>query len=262
VASDLSDLQPAERDPVQLRRTGLTLAVIMVVGGIFVMAAYRMKLRADAKDERPNMVSRLTEKFGGRDQNLKAFTTSMLEDKITLITPISGKEKGRMAEALRVMTMVAAKFPEDDQLRFVGITVDPENDGPEQLRAMLAELGVADDPRWFFVQAEEKNAVGYLRNKLRLETEETVRIDGEQVDRFRSAIVLVEPNLHLLAPQYDFNVAREWQERARKLAEEDPEEAARRDLAGRTEEVRKAEESLLRSLEFIRKGDLKEGKKR
>jgi cytochrome oxidase Cu insertion factor (SCO1/SenC/PrrC family) len=263
VARDISHLEPAERDPVRLRRTGWPIGVIMVAGGVLVMAAYLLKLRADAKDDRPHIVGRLImATFGGRDQHGNIFATSMLEDKITLIAPLSGRNEARMAESLRVMKMVAERFPEDEQLRFVGITVDPENDGPAQLQAMLDDLGVGDDARWFFVQAEEKNAVGYLRHKLRLETSETIRLEGQEVKRFRSAIALIDPNLHLLEPQYDFNLAREVEEEARQVLQDDPERAERLDAKAHTDDVKRAEERLFRSLEYVRKGDLKEGKKK
>lgn len=259
MARDLSHLEPAERDPVQLRRTGLTIAAIMLVGGALVMAAYLVKTRADGQDARPHIVGRLTQAFGGRDQDGQAFVTSQLEGKISLVTPICGTERERTAESLRVMKLVAERFPDDERYRFVGITVDPENDGPEQLKAMLADLGVTGDPRWLFVQAEEKNARGYLRKMLRLETSETIRMGDKEVKRFRSGIVLIDPNLHVLEPQYDFNLAREVQEDAKRLLRESPEEAARLKAADRTEDLAKAEASLLQTLEFIRNGNLKEG---
>lgn len=244
---------------MQLRRTALVITFVMLVGGFLVATAYIIKLRAEARDPRPHIVGRLTQAFGARDQHGKAFVTTQLQDKISLVTPLSGKDAVRMEESLRVMKMVAEKYPGDDLFRFVGITVDPESDGPEQLRGMLEGLGVADDPRWFFVQAEEKNARGYLRSKLRLETVETIPVDGEKVKRFRSAIVLLDQNLHVLEPQYDFNLAREVQEDAKRVLKEEPKEAERLQAGNYTEEVAKAESSLLKSIEYVRAGNLKEG---
>ena len=93
MARDISHLEPADRDPAQLRRTGLIITAIMIAGGLFVTFAFVLKLRADAKDVRPHIVGRLTEKFGGRDQNNKAFTTDQLRDKISFIQtkPKSGR---------------------------------------------------------------------------------------------------------------------------------------------------------------------------
>lgn len=245
---------------MQLRRTGLVIASVMMAGGALVMAAYLMKLKAEERDDRPHIVGRLTQAFGGRNQDGKAFATSMLEGKISLVTAIAGKEKARTAEALRVMKLVAEKFAGDDGFRFVGITVDPEADGPEELKGMLEELGVADDPRWIYVQAEEKNAVGYLRSKMRLETVESIVVDGEKVKRFRSGVVMLDPNLHVLEPQYDFNLAKEVQEDAKRILAKDPGEAERLQAERFTAELQKAEESLFTSINYIREGNLKEGK--
>ncbi len=261
MARNISHLEAAERDPAKLRRTGLTIAVVMMLGGIIITLTYIMKQRADAKDGRPHVVQRLTEKFGGRDQNNKAFTTEQLAGKISLITPLAGSEKERMAESLRMMKAVAETFPDEENLRFVGITVDPEQDGPKELEAMLDELGVGNDKRWIFVQAEEKNARGYLRHKLRLETEERIpSVDQGWIKRFRSTIVFIDENLHVLEPQYDFNDALEIQEDARRMLKDDPKRAEKLDAKSQTDAFKRTEERFFRTLEDIREGNLKEGK--
>lgn len=256
---DISDLEPAERDPAQLRKTGLIIASIMILGGILIVVAYLIKTRLDAQDDRPHVVGRLEEIFGGRDQNGKAFVTSMLKGKITLFLGVDGEEQDRMTESLRMMKMVAEKFPDDDTFRFVGVTVNPKHDGPEELRAMLEELGVGDDPRWFFVQAEEKNARGYLRDNLRVETRRTVYIDKKKVDLFDAIIVLLDPNLHVFEPRYRFDFAKEVQDDAIRLLEEDPKEAERLNAKDHTEELKIAEESFFQKLKYIREGKIKEG---
>ena len=261
MARDISHLEPADRDPAQLRRTGLIITAITIAGGLFVTFAFVFKLRADAKDDRPHIVGRLTEKFGGRDQNNKAFTTDQLRDKISFITPLAGSQKERMAESLRMLKMVAGKFPDDENLCFVGITVEPEQDGPEQLKAMIDELGMGEDKRWFFVQAEEKNARGYLRHKLRLETEEKIPSEDKGwIKRFRSTIVFIDPNLHVVQPQYNFNEALEVQEDAKRMLKEDPERAEKLEAEKHTEALKAAEERFFQTLQHIRDGNLREGK--
>ncbi len=158
MARTTGHLEPAERDPAQLRRTGLAIAVVMLIGGVLVTMAYRIKHREDEQDSRPHVVQRLTEVFFGRDQNNKAFSTEQLKGRITLFTPLSLREEERMMESLKAMKEVALKFPEDEKLCFLGITVDPEQDNPELLKAALEKLGVGGDERWFFVQAEEEAA--------------------------------------------------------------------------------------------------------
>lgn len=256
---DISDLEPAERDPAQLRKTGLIIAAVMILGGVLVMAAYLIKTQLDGKDDRPHIVGRLEEVFGGRDHHGKAFSTSMLKGKITLLMAVDGEEEEHLQESFRMMKAVADKYPDDDLYRFVGITVNPENDGSEELKAMLEKLGVADDPRWIFVQAEEKNARGYLRDNLRLGTERSIGKDGKEVKVFDSIIVFIGPKLHVFEPSYNFQYAKEVQEDAIHLLEKDPEKAERLNAKNHTEDLKAAEESFFQKLEYIREGKIKEG---
>ena len=149
--------------------------------------------------------------------------------------------------------------PDDESLRFLGITVDPEADGPDELQRLLAELGVADDKRWYFVQAEEEAARGYVRHKIRAEFKESVSsLEGPRA-RFRSTLVFIDENLHVLAPMFDLNLAREVAADAERLLEENPEEARRLKAQERVDDVEKARARLNAVLRYIREGDLKEG---
>ncbi|HBM78811.1 MAG TPA: hypothetical protein DD438_11925 [Verrucomicrobiales bacterium] len=252
-------LEPAERDPAKLKKTGLSIAVLMMIGGVLVTFAYRLKHQADEQDARPHVVQRLTEVFFGRDQNKKAFSTEQLKGKTTLFTPLSLREGERMREALSAMRDLSRRFPDDESLRFLGITVDPEADGPDELQRLLAELGVADDKRWYFVQAEEEAARGYIRHKIRAEFKESVSsLEGPRA-RFRSTLVFIDENLHVLAPMFDLNLAREVAADAERLLEENPEEARRLKAQERVDDVEKARARLNAVLRYIREGDLKEG---
>lgn len=252
-------LEPAERDPAKLKKTGLSIAILMIIGGVLVTFAYRLKHQSDEQDARPHVVQRLTEVFFGRDQNNKAFTTEQLKGKTTLFTPLSLQEGERMKESLGAMRDLSKRFPDDENLLFLGITVDPEADGPDELRHLLMELGVADDSRWFFVQAEEEAARGYIRHKIRAEFKESVSsLEGPR-ERFRSTLVFIDENLHVLAPMFDLNLAREVADDAGRLLAEDPEEARRLNARERVDDVEKARARLDAVLQYIREGDLKEG---
>ena len=259
VARNVGPLEPAERDPVQLRRTGLAITAIMLIGGILVTVAYRIKHRADEQDARPHVVQRLTEIFFGRDQNNKAFTTEQLKGKITVFTPLSLREEDRMQQALEIMREMAQKFPDDDRLRFLGITVDPGNDGPEQLKSVLEKLGVADDERWFFVQAEEEAARGYIRHKIRVDFRESIPSPGGPRQRFRSTLVFIDEHLHVLNPAFDLNRAREVEEDAKQMLKNDPGKAEKLGARERINDLEKAVERFYEVLQYIRDGDLKEG---
>jgi len=237
----------------------LAIAIVMLIGGVLVTMAYRIKHREDEQDSRPHVVQRLTEVFFGRDQNNKAFSTEQLKGRITLFTPLSLKEEERMMESLKAMKEVALKFPDDEKLCFVGITVDPEQDNPELLKAALEKLGVEADERWFFVQAEEEAARGYIRHKIRAEFMESIPSPTGPRKRFRSTMVFIDENLHVLAPAFDLNRAREVELDAQKLLSQDPVEAKRLGASERIDDVERALERFHEVLQYIRDGDLKEG---
>lgn len=231
----------------------------MLIGGVLITIAYRIKLRAEEDDRRPHVVQRLTEVFGGRDQNNQAFTTDQLKGKLTLFTPISGVDEARMAQALRMMKEVAEKYPDEKDLLFLGITVDPENDGLEELKAMLKKVGVDQDERWIFVQAEEDAARGYVQHKIRVEFKEKIPSPDGPIERFRSTVVFIDGNLHVLEPQFDFNHAHEVQEDAVRMLKEEPDKAEKYKAREHTDDLKRAEERFYEILKFIRDGNLREG---
>ena len=259
VARKIGSLEPAERNPAQLRKTGLAIAAIMMIGGLLVTVAYRMKLNAEERDRRPHVVQRLTEVFFGRDQHNRAFSTDQLKGKVTFFTPISLGEEERMEQVLSLMVELSKKYSENENLRFVGFTIQGEKDGPEELQGLLEKLGVAGDERWLFVQAEEDSVRGYIRHKIRVEFEETISSLEGPVKRFRSTLVFIDENLHVLEPHFDLNAALEVQEDARRMLENDPDRAEKYKAGDRLDDYRKARERILEVFNFMLEGDLKEG---
>jgi len=259
VARKIGPLEPAERNPAQLRKTGLAIAAIMMIGGILVTVAYRVKLNAEERDQRPHVVQRLTEVFFGRDQNNRAFSTDQLKGRVTLFTPVSLKEEARMEQVLNQMVEISKKHSDNENLRFVGFTIDAEEDSPEELRAFLEKLGVVDDDRWLFVQAEEDSVRGYIRHKIRVEVEEKISSPEGPLERFRSTLVFIDENLHVLEPHFDLNQALEVQEDARQMLDSDPARAEKYKAAEHVDDHGKARERILEVFDYILQGNLKEG---
>ena len=80
------------------------------------------------------------------------------------------------------------------------------------------------------------------------------------VKRFRSTVVFIDQNLHVLEPQFDFNKALEVQEDARQMLESDPEKAEKYKAKEHIDDFKKAEERFYEALQYIRNGNLREGK--
>lgn len=255
--SDLSQMEPAERDPAQLRRTGITLLVIILIGGVVVATAYLLKLRADAKSGRPPILERLVINFGARDQDNKAFAIFQLKDKVTLLTPVALSEREHSAEPLRAMVAISRQFAGDDRLRFVVATVDPDRDGLPELKALRADLGVADDPRWSFIQAEKDNIRNYLKDKLRLGQVRETTVDGEAQIEYLALIDVIDRHLHL-RQQYDLNRSLAVQEDARRLLTENPEQARKLKAAEHTDDVKATEEHIVRTINFLLNEELQD----
>ena len=259
MARFVGPLEPAERNPAQLRKTGLAITAVMLIGGILVTVAYRMKLSAEERDRRPHVVQRLTEVFFGRDQHNRAFSTDQQKGRVTFFTPLSLKEEERMGEVLSLMVDLSKKYAGNDNLRFVGFTVDGEQDGPGELKALLEKIGVGSDERWLFVQAEEESARGYIRHKVRVEFEETIKTKEGPVKRFRSPLVFIDENLHVLEPSFDLNEALAVQEDARQMLENDPARAEKHNAAAHVDDFKRTRERILEVLDYVLQGDLKEG---
>ena len=83
-------------------------------------------------------------------------------------------------------------------------------------------------------------------------------LDGPR-ERFRSTLVFIDENLHVLSPAFDLNLSREVAQDASRLLEENPVEASRLRAAERTGDWEKARDRLAAVLQYIREGNLKEG---
>ena len=46
-------------------------------------------------------------------------------------------------------------------------TVDPDNDLPEKMAGFAESLGLAEDPKWWFLAAGEEPTRGFLKDKLK-----------------------------------------------------------------------------------------------
>ena len=76
------DLEPAERDPVKLRKTAFILAAVMLVGGVLVMMDYLRTIRAQEQTGRPAFEGRLNKNFAAVGHDKKLVTIGELEGKV------------------------------------------------------------------------------------------------------------------------------------------------------------------------------------
>ena len=247
---DVSQLEPAERNPAQLRRTGWTIALVMIFGGIVVTWAYKLVYKRQLESGRPPIVAKLKDNFGAVNQDRKGFKMSHLEGRISLITLVALNEQETTAESLRAMKLVAERLNDREDLRFLCITIDPERDSLELLKAWSEELGVAGDSRWSFVAASEDPTRSYVKDQLRLGSVLEREEEGKPRLEFVSMVALVDQRLHLRG-RYDFNEALAVQEDAKRMLVEEPERAEELKAKDHLEDVKALEDHLLAAIDFI-----------
>lgn len=252
----IDELEPAERDPVKLRKTGVILLVLMLVGGVMIMAAYLVKRKAELAEDRPSIRGRLTRNLAVVNDRKEGVDLGQLEGKVWLATPICLSEPERMERALAAMRWAEGEFEGRDDLRFVCLAVDPERDLPENLATFREEEGLGD--RWWLVAAGEDSIRSYLKNQMKLGD---VRAGKDGAVSFDSMVLLVDRHLHL-RPAYDFNRAWAVEEAAARLLAEEPGRADdfERDFGARPEsflgQVEKLREELRSDLVHVFAEDL------
>lgn len=252
------DLEPAERDPAKLRKTALILAVVMLLGGVLVMADYLRTLRAQEATGRPAFEGRLNKNFAAVGHDKRLVTIGELEGKVWLVTAVVLSQKDRTAENIAALQKAAGHFEGRDDLHFVVFTADPVRDQPGRMAAFAAELGLEDDPRWWFAAAGEEQIRGFLRTQLKLGATGFKEVDGTKILMFPDVIRVVDRHRHLRGGRFDFATALAVQEDARQMLVNDPERAARLRAEEQTEAVRLLQDKLHERIEYILNERLKD----
>ena len=259
MAIDRTKLEPAERNPAELRRTALILLAMAVIGGIMVTTAYRKG--TEPEPDRPPIVSRLNRNFAAVNQDREGVDLGMLEGKVWLASAIALSDREAFSDTLAAFREVEKEFGPEEVGKFVILALDPEQDRPEQLKAIAEELGVSSD-RWWFLAAGEEPIRGYAKDHLRLGT--VTENDAGKVVKAPSVLTIVDQHRHLRG-RYDFRQAREVSESAQKLLAEEPERADEfeKDFGKRPEEFTdedvELKEHLFKALRHILTEDLEQG---
>lgn len=252
------DLEPVERDPAKLRKTAFILTAVMLIGGVLVMADYLRTIRAQDATGRPAFEGRLNRNFAAVGHDKKLVTVGELEGKVWLATAVVLAQKDKTAENIAALQKAATHFKDRDDLHFVVFTADPETDQPERMAAFAAELGLENDPRWWFAAAGEEQMRGFLRTQLKLGATGFKEVEGGKVLMFPTVIRVVDRHRHLRGGRFDFGTALAVQEDARQMLKNDPERAAQLKAEEQTEAVQLLQDKLHERIDFILNEKLKD----
>ncbi len=249
------DLEPAERNPAELRRTALILVTIMIIGAIAVLSAYFVKSRELAEENigRPPITSKISRNFAAKNQDDKLVALYDLEGKVWFAVPVCISQLDENKHALAMMKEVTEHYKESDEVRFVAVSIEGVDLGvkPEGLKKAMEQLGI-DDPRWWFLTTGDTNKQrGYIKDQLRLGLV-SERADGDPAGKwkFPSQIALIDRRMHI-RQRYDFKEAREYEIKAEKELEKRPELKDEKGFNTILQAVAELRKTLYENTEFV-----------
>ncbi len=168
---NVSELESAERDPKAIRRTVISLILLMIVGGILIWVKYTDQQKRDAEETiagRSPRISRLTKNFAGVCQDGESRGLDDLEGKVWVVAPIVPNQPEENKVQLEKMKELAERYKDRKNFHLVCISVaNPHEHGYESLKVIADEVG-ADIDQWWFMAAELESVIGYLKDHLKM----------------------------------------------------------------------------------------------
>ncbi|MFC5051309.1 hypothetical protein ACFPK9_11890 [Rubritalea spongiae] len=227
----VSQLEPAERDPKAIRRTVLILIGLMIAGGVIIWYKYMEQQKRDQEEViagRSPRISRLTKNFAGVCQDGESRGLDDLEGKVWVVAPVVPNHPEENKIQLAKMQDLAEHYKDRDDFHLVCISVaDPNEHGYEEL-AEMAKTVNADIDQWWFMAAEEKAVIGFLKDHLKMaHIKERSGEDAEKYGKHDIAAQLrvVDQSRRVRGEhqQFDFDFARYKTELTKKELADNPE---------------------------------------
>lgn len=223
-------LEPVTPDPRKLWLTAIVLVVVMVVGAVAILGAYRNYVKTQSTNDRPAMnTNRLTKE---KDlpllrQDGKRVNLLDLSGKIIVIQVISSSQLQVSQRSNDVMRRLAEIYATNDDVALVSLVVDPgpPDKAKDALTAAATGLG-ASLPKWWV----GTNLPELLHKYVKKEFKASIfphQKDGKW--NFDTSLVLVDRNSIIRQPvvpqkrggspyvgPFDFDQAASWDERGAK----------------------------------------------
>ena len=223
-ALTIVELEPAERNPAELRRTAFILVGIMIFGAAFVLYAYVQSTKEKMDPNRPPIVTKISKKLKAQHQHGKLFNMFKLEGKAWFAVPVSVSQLEENQHALKVMRELQEHYADNENVHFVLISVEgvDQGVGPEQLAKAAKELGMTGERTWWLTTGETDKQRGFIKDVLRLGII-AERDSGDPAGKwkFPSQLALIDRDMHL-RQRYDFREAHEVQQKTEMEVEKNP----------------------------------------
>lgn len=227
---DVSQLEPADRDPKKLRATAIKLVIFMIVSGVVLSFSYRRYQENTSDSRRPSFETRVTEPevelltADGKSRNLQD-----LKGNVTLVLTLPKTPNPGSQPSLDALRAVMDEFKATPQKPKVLVFVlDGSNSNPEEMAEVLAEYG--EEPEVLRVVADED-----AKTSLRSFTKTKMRFNRIPTERngvfdYDTRLVLLDQNMFIrgipgLTEGWDFEAVaemeRKYEEAKRDLPEKD-----------------------------------------
>jgi len=227
---DVSQLEPADRDPKKLRATAIKLVIFMIVSGVVLSFSYRRYQENTSDSRRPSFETRVTEPevelltADGKSRNLQD-----LKGNVTLVLTLPKTPNPGSQPSLDALRAVMDEFKATPQKPKVLVFVlDGSNSNPEEMAEVLAEYG--EEPEVLRVVADED-----AKTSLRSFTKTKMRFNRIPTERngvfdYDTRLVLLDQNMFIrgipgLTEGWDFETVaemeRKYEEAKRDLPEEE-----------------------------------------
>ncbi|MFK7911134.1 MAG: hypothetical protein AB8F34_11130 [Akkermansiaceae bacterium] len=228
------DLEPAERNPAELRRTAWKLVLAMVLGAAGILTAYKIKQseKAEENPNRPPVVTKISKKLKAQDQHGKLFNMFNLEGKVWFVAPVCVSQLDENPLVLAMMHELQTHYAENENVHLVLISIEGVDQGvkPEQLAEAAEKLKLNGPRTWWLTTGETAKQRGFIKDQVRLglvtergqgikfwfpgafsNLTEGYAMVGKY--KFPSLVALIDREMHL-RQRYDFQEAQYYQEKA------------------------------------------------
>lgn len=218
-----ADLEPAERDPKQLRRTAWVLVVVMLLGGTLIFTAYNKWASEKYKDDRPAVIYRITKERDLRmiRQDGTQADLADLRGKVIALNIISLKHPETARRGFEVMRRLLETYAGNADVQLVTLVIDPIPS--EETAATLAKAADALSiklPQWWLGTNDKPTLDRFIKNELKTSVF-PVEENGKWT--FDTSVILIDRNGHIrraVVPQkrggqpyianFDFDQAAGW----------------------------------------------------
>lgn len=195
---DVSQLEPAERDPKKLRATAIKLVIFMIFSGIVLTFAYNRYLtRQSETSDRPSFLTKITEPevelltADGKLRNLQD-----LKGKVTLVITLPIDPPPESLPSLEALAAVMEAFEDrEERPSILAFVLDGSNTEPEKMKSVLAEFGEEPEVMRVVASEERKDSLrSFLKTKMRF-NELPTGSDGDF--EYDTRLVLLDQHLHV-----------------------------------------------------------------